>query len=436
MAHPSWNRHLARVAIAAVVTLVAGGWLSGYWLLVAVLALSAYAAWQLHNNWKLHRWLDHAENEPPESLGLWSDIFDRISLLEKQNKRQRKRLKHTIEEFEIVTNAFPDACLVLNRNDEISWFNEAAEKLLGLQHESDIGTVVTNLIREPDFADWLAVQDQVISHLEISCPRSPEIRLAISGFGYRKGQRLLILRDITGIYNLEKIRQDFVANVSHELRTPLTVLLGYLESFGDQCPQDIQPAIVKMLDQANNMRTLLDDLIELSRLQNVGHDLQEEKVNVPAIIGQLTELAQEIGQGNQTITTNVDSGLHLLGVPGDLQSAFGNLVQNAVKYAPEGSTIDISWQETGEGLVFAVSDDGPGIPARDVPRLTERFYRVGSDRSRESGGTGLGLAIVKHVLNAHGASLQIDTELGEGSSFRCIFPASRKSTQKAVATGS
>jgi len=148
-------------------------------------------------------------------------------------------------------------------------------------------------------------------------------------------------------------------------------------------------------------------------------------VNVPAMLNQLREQAEDLSRGNHRIQCSVDSQLFLSGVGPDLESAFRNLITNAVKYTPRGGTISVTWERTAHGPRLTVSDTGIGIPGRDIPRVTERFYRVGSDRARETGGTGLGLAIVKHVLNSHQAQLGITSELGLGSEFTCTFPDQR-----------
>ena len=257
-------------------------------------------------------------------------------------------------------------------------------------------------------------------------PHDENRRLMVSAVRFGEGQRLVIMRDISDIHNLERIRRDFVANVSHELRTPLTVLQGYLESIRDQCPEDLQAPIERMHGQATQMGALINDLLELARLQSDEHASEDEHVDVPAMLAQLGGLAEELSQGAHRIGLEVDPDLKLRGIPADLESAFRNLIQNAVHYTPAGGHITVSWQDTDTGPQFSVADDGPGIPRKDIPRLTERFYRVGSDRSRKGGGTGLGLAIVKHVLNAHQARLVIRSELGAGSTFVCQFPAERR----------
>lgn len=421
----SWKRHLARVGLVGAVVLAVGAWFDQL-LPATVVLLAVYAIWLLSNMARLYRWLDGDTSDPPEGVGVWSEIFERIHRLQKRNREQHEQNERIIREFRGMTDAFPDATLVLDENDTITWFNEAARRLLGLRSPEDIGQPVTNLLRDPDFGNWISVEEQVESAFEMASPLDPNIRLSVSAVRHREDQRLLILRDITDIHNLERVRRDFVANVSHELRTPLTVLLGYLESMRDDADEDLEPAITRMQEQGWQMQALLNDLLELSRLQSESTPETDTDVAVCAMVLQLREQAEEVSQGNHDIQVTCEAGLSMLGNAKDLESAFRNLINNAIHYTPEGGRVSIDWGSRDDGLVFSVTDTGIGIPRRDIPRLTERFYRVGSDRSRHTGGTGLGLSIVKHVLNAHGARLQIDSELGEGSTFSCVFPLDRR----------
>ncbi len=423
-----WKLHAGRL-IFGLALLCLAGLLSGQLLAVMLGAAGLYLCWVVYNCFRLYAWLREGTGNPPESLGIWSDIFDRLNELQKRSLAQQKQYQSVIREFQSMSDAFPDATLVIDQGDNLTWFNNAANRLLGLRVPEDLGQAVTNLLREPDFADWMAVGDKVQRHFEMPSPIDGNIRLSISTVRYRDGQRLLVLRDVTEIHNLEKIRRDFVANVSHELRTPLTVLLGYLESMSDQPSDDIVPVIHRMQEQARQMQALLNDLLELSRLQSADHDQEDQEVDVPAILMQLKEQSGELSQGKHDIRFEIEPGLRLLGNATDLESAFRNLVNNAIHYTPEGGAIAVRWEEREQGLCFSVTDSGIGIPSRDIPRLTERFYRVGSDRSRYSGGTGLGLSIVKHVLNTHDANLVIESELGSGSAFTCVFPIERRSSR-------
>lgn len=425
MANRSWKVHAAGLLSAAGVVLLAG-WLSGRPLWVVSATLLVYLAWHLANLWRLFRWLQGGGGQVPESYGMWSDVYDRIAALEKDNLAQRERYRRMIGEFRNLTDAFPDATLVIDRGRNITWFNKAAQRMLGLRSPEDLGKPVTNLLRGPDFANWLAVQGQIKSPLEMHSPRNDNVWLSVTAIPFQENQRLVILRDNTEVHNVEQIRRDFVANISHELRTPLTVLQGYLELLQENESSDVSEAVARMLAQTAQMQMLLEDLLELSRLQSDEIHGEEEAIDVPGMLMQLKEQADELSRGRHELVFDVAPGPWLSGIASDLESAFGNLISNAIKYTPDGGTITVSWQDGEEGPQLAVRDTGIGIPSRDIPRLTERFYRVGSDRARQTGGTGLGLSIVKHVLNAHQATLKIESELGEGSVFTCIFPPERR----------
>ena len=379
------------------------GWWSGYLLLVPALFLFAYLTRQFYNA-----------------------MYDRIVTLQKQNAEQSRQYQSDIDDFKGMLDVFPDAIMVIDGEDNIRCVNKPAVNLFRLKKSSDHGQAISSLFPDTAFSDWLQDQDRVQSKLEIPCPDNDEISLQISAVRFRNHQRLLILRDITDVQNLDRMRRDLVANVSHELRTPLTVLLGYLEVLDIQPDKPDPKAIKRMYKQARQMQALVEDLLELSSLQEPTNQGSTNEVDVPAMLAQLEEQALEISQPDHKLRFEIQPGLHMRGVEADLTSAFQNLIVNAIRYSPDQGSIEVAWQETRTNLIFSVKDNGVGIPNRDIPRITERFYRVGSDRNRQTGGTGLGLAIVKHVLNSHDARLEITSILGEGSEFRCIFPLSRK----------
>ena len=430
MAARSWTFHSGRLLSLEALVLLAG-WILGYPLQVASASILAYLAWHLANIWRLYHWLQTPGAQVPESFGIWSDIYERIAKLEKDQLKQKERYQLMLSEFRNLTDAFPDATLVIDRNRNITWFNQAASALLGLRSPQDLGKPVTNLLRGPDFANWLLVQGRVKSPLEMPSPANENIWLSVDAFPFQEDQRLIILSDTTEVHNVEQIRRDFVANISHELRTPLTVLQGYLEMLQESESKEVSDAVSRMLSQTAQMQMMLDDLLELSRLQSDEIQGEDEAVDVPGMLIQLKEQADELSRGRHQLLFDVDSGPSLSGIATDLESAFGNLISNAIKYTPDGGTVTVTWTDTDEGPQLTVQDTGIGIPARDIPRLTERFYRVGSDRARQTGGTGLGLSIVKHVLNAHEAKLTIESEPGEGSTFSCTFPRKRRLKESA-----
>ena len=424
MIQADWKRYLTHLLLGITLALLVGWW-SGHVVMVPAIFLLIYLTWHLYNSMRLYKWLQSWDADPPESLGMWAVIFDRIAALQKQNRKRNQQFQDVIDDFRGMADAFPDATLVIDSNDAIRWFNESAIQLLNLQTPVDQGQAVTNLIREPAFADWLSVQDKLQSSLDINCPIDDNIMLQVSAVRFRKNHRLLLLRDVTDLHNIDRIRRDLVANVSHELRTPLTVLLGYLEVLSQGGEMDPE-AVARMLKQARQMHALLDDLLELSRLQDTEKQENAEVVDVPGLLAQLAEQAEDMSKDRHKLRFKIDADLKLRGVETDLKSAFQNLIVNAVNYTPKKGKISITWKDSDEGPVLSVTDTGVGIPHRDIPRITERFYRVGDDRNRKTGGTGLGLAIVKHVLKTHDARLEVRSEFGSGSEFRCVFPVERK----------
>lgn len=238
--------------------------------------------------------------------------------------------------------------------------------------------------------------------------------------------RYLSEKDQHWAERVEKMRQDFVANVSHELRTPLTVIIGFMETILDQNPPELaawRDILQQVHQQGQRMESLVNDLLLLSRLETT--PFQEnayEPVDVVSLLEQIQRDAKTLsGERGHEITLTCDTEEGLLGFENELRSAFSNIIYNAVNYTPAKGKIVILWTEQDDQLCLSVKDTGLGIAEEHIPRLTERFYRVDTARSREQGGTGLGLAIVKHVLMRNHGRLLIDSELGQGSEFTCVF---------------
>lgn len=235
------------------------------------------------------------------------------------------------------------------------------------------------------------------------------------------------------IEHLERVRRDFIANVSHELRTPLTVIRGYLEALIEQ--NDSNPAWDKIFKQMHQhslrMEHIIKDLLFLSHLETTEQEIvYQKKLPIADMLTAVCEDAQQLSQGQHQISLSKDTTLSLDGIAEELKSLFYNLIGNAVKYTPKGGKIEVIWKLENEEACFKVIDNGIGIEKKDIPRITERFYRVDKARSRDSGGTGLGLAIVKHVLLRHQGELIIHSELGKGSEFCCMFPKEMVSVSK------
>jgi len=401
------------------------GWLLGVPHGAFTLALMVYLGWHLYNLFLLERWYNRRKkSEPPNAAGIWGEAFEHIYQMQRGNNRRKKRLAMIITRFRESTAAMPDATVVLTEDDHIEWFNAAAKRYLGLQSKQDVGQRIDNLIRHSRFSEFLASGD-FSEPLEMLSPLDSEQHLSFRVVPYGNNQKLLVVRDISRIKRLERMRSDFVANVSHELRTPLTVISGYLENMAmDDGVESAQwdKCLHQMQGQTQRMTRLVEDLLMLSRLEDEEKTAVRDPVAVSALLSSLIEDARVLsGDRQHSISLEADDSLWLRGSEKELGSAFSNLLFNAVQYTPEKGHITLRWYRDGDVACFEVCDDGIGIAIKHVHRLTERFYRVDAGRSREHGGTGLGLAIVKHVLDRHEAWLGIESQPGKGSVFRCVF---------------
>jgi two-component system phosphate regulon sensor histidine kinase PhoR len=238
----------------------------------------------------------------------------------------------------------------------------------------------------------------------------------------------LLLHDLTVVKRSEQLRADFIANASHELRTPLAAVSGFIETLRGHARHD-ETARDQFLDimtvEAARMRRLIDDLLSLSRIEMNEHVKPEGRIGLEGVVRQAAAALRPLAaQDGITVTVEAQPGLPpVIGEQDELAQLFQNLIHNAIKYGREKGKVEITVGQSEGQLFTAVRDDGEGIAASAIPRLTERFYRVDVKRSRERGGTGLGLAIVKHIISRHQGRLSIESKPGEGSVFTVFLPA-------------
>ncbi len=393
----------------------------------ALLVALGLLVWQLYNLYLLERWLSTGRiDEIPDGDGVWPPVFAKIQFTKNKAKRRGRRFRKLVKDLRASTEAFPDGGVILNSRHEIINYNQAARVLLGLKTRRDRGLRIENLLRYPDFVDYL-YNPRGRESVEISSPIGGDTWLSCRLIPYGPDQNLLMIRDISQRVKIEKIRRDFVANASHELRTPLTVIMGYLDALGDDpalSPGWREPIQV-MHDQALRMCRLVDDLLQLSRLESSQSVPRSRVVDVATILATARQAALALPEHPETIEIKLNSTAGLLGEETELQSVVSNLVLNAARYTPMTGRILISWAVDEEGGHLTVEDTGIGIADEEIPRVTERFYRTDAGRARQQGGTGLGLAIVKHALRRHNAELEIRSRLGHGSTFICHFPQDR-----------
>jgi len=423
-----WYNLFKQLSLLIAAALVVGllvkqpGW-------VLALALLLYILWSSAQVSKLIAWLrDRTHSVPPESRGIWAEVFDNIYHLQRRNKETQARLQAVLNRIQDSATAIQDAVVMMDSDGNIEWWNPAAEKLLGFQSPDDGGQVITNLLRHPRFISYFK-SSNYSDPIQIPSPVNERIQLQLQITLFGNNERIMFGRDVSRIHHLEQMRQDFIANVSHELRTPLTVIVGYLETmtdFADQLPKRWQRPLVQMVQQSKRMENLVSDLLLLSRLETTANEQDHHPIDAASLLETIRQDAIALsGPQQHHIELIIDSHNKLRGQDGEIRSAFSNLIFNAVKYTPAGGRIVIHWWQDNEGIHLSVKDNGIGIDSKHLPRITERFYRADSSRATNTDGTGLGLAIVKHVLLRHEGQLQVDSELGRGSTFSCHFPLSR-----------
>jgi len=415
-----------RLLAAAALGLLLGWPLGSPWAGLS-LSCGAYLIWQLITLFRVEWWVRHRGfAEPPDIGGPWGEVITQIVRLHRRKRFHKQRFVQLFRQIQRSTAALPDGVVILNDLREIVWFNRMAGQLLFLRRPADLGLRIDNLVRQPEFVRYLD-SGQFSNPVTVRGGKGDHLYLSLQVVPYGEGQQLLLVRDVSRQMRLEAMRKDFVANASHELRSPLTVISGYLETLS-QDPMldvDLQGPVGEMRRQAERMTTIITELLELSRLEAAQEEIDTTAVNVTALMAMLRKdvLARHEHPGEVRLVMASDSMLS--GNESEIHSAFSNLVDNAAKYTPGSGSIEIAWRVDEDGGHFSVTDTGIGIHADHIPRLTERFYRVDAGRARDTGGSGLGLAIVKHVLQRHGATLEIASVQGRGSTFTCHFPPQR-----------
>jgi two-component system, OmpR family, phosphate regulon sensor histidine kinase PhoR len=424
---------LCIIAIALLAYAVAGGAVAVVLLVVGFLGVVLLNLRQIN---ALARWADGDLDAPvPEGRGAWRIPFTRIYRRVRARAAMQRDLAHTIARFQSAAEAVPDGMVVLDAQNRIRWANRRAQRQLGVSSDTDIGTPLVNLLREPAFVRYLDGGD-FTEAVVIPSARESGVTLSMQLVPFGVEEKLILCRDITQLEAVARMRRDFIADVSHELKTPLTVISGFVETLQDMDLDERQRQryLSLMEDQARNMRRLVEDLLTLSSLESEHNNpLAEVPFTIAPVLRALQADINVLSGGAHEVTVDPGPASEIVGNRDEILSAFSNLCTNAVRYTPTGGRIGLAWRVDPDGSgVFSVTDSGIGIAPEHIPRLTERFYRVDRSRSRATGGTGLGLAIVKHVLLRHQASLEITSAPGAGSTFAVRLPARRVRMEVAV----
>ena len=391
-------------------------------LAVALVAMTAIAAMQLHYLHRLNIWLDDPESEKlPDGWGAWNAVFARLYKLHREEEKSSAELTEWLARFRQAMNFLPDGVAILDNVLFLEWCNPVAERHLGLTLAKDKGMRVTNLIRHPDFINYI-ILGRYEQPLNVTLR---DRRLIIQIIPFENRRQILVTHDATDAERIDNMRRDFIANASHELRTPLTVINGFLEIEMTQpdLPSETRKEHMNLMrEQGQRMQMLVEDMLALTKLESTEYPLRSEPVDIAHLLEQVHQESIALSNGRHKITLRID-GPDIMGSAEELHGAFSNMVSNAVRYTPDDGEISIAWQDAGSGPRFVVQDNGIGIAPEHIARLTERFYRVDKGRSRETRGTGLGLSIVRHVLLRHKGMLEIESQIGKGSTFTAVFPS-------------
>ena len=376
---------------------------------------------------RLIRWLSASiEKSAPRTSGLWGELGYRIERIVRERDREIERESKLLAQFLEGIEASPNGVLLLDSQDQIEWCNRVGAEHFGLDAQRDRQQRITNLVRYPVFVANLQTGRTDEPFLLSNWRGQKTLSVLIRSYG--EGMKLVLSQDITEREGAEAMRRDFVANVSHEIRTPLTVLAGFVETMTSLRLSEVETKRVLTLmgQQTARMQSLVGDLLTLAQLEGSPRPDIEHWVDMQALLARAVADGSALSAGRHTLHLDDTADMDLAASQAEVLSAITNLVSNAVRYTPDGGLITLAWRNSAAGgAELSVADSGIGVAAEHLPRLTERFYRVDSSRSRDTGGTGLGLSIVKHVVQRHGGYLDVSSEVGHGSIFRLVFPSMR-----------
>ncbi len=374
---------------------------------------------------------------PFKSASALSDLAGEIQRLEQAWGRERQTLMEGLKSAALLFDALPDPLVTLDRHGRIVYANTSARDLLAAGDNDELaGRDLSALLRQPDVLDAAAEALAGASPKTVEFTRADKVEqilearvepIAGEDAGGNDARALLVLRDVTNLRRSERMRADFVANVSHELRTPLSSLIGFIETLRGPARDDAEAQerfLGIMQTQAARMSGLVADLLSLSRIEMNEYILPRDLVDLRPLIETVADLLspRALEHGVRMELTLDAIAAPIPGSSEELTQLFQNLIENAIKYGRKGTAVRVEAVPVDDAISISVIDAGEGIAREHLPRLTERFYRIDTARSRELGGTGLGLAIVKHIVNRHRGELKIRSEPGVGSTFEVMLP--------------
>lgn len=381
----------------------------------------------------LQGWRTHEKTSDDDGLSGLRKALDYITAYPRTwvDVLESERAKGTA-----ILDNMTEGVIALDGQGYVMLMNPAARRILDFTQDQGEGRTLLEVVRDRGLADWvemcqaLNTAEPCKREIESYGPalRIIEVNAMPMPFSSERRGVLLVLHDITELRRLEKVRAEFVANVSHELRTPLTAIKGYLETVLDETLQE-SATHRRFLEIANShaerMGRLINDLLNLSDIETGRVILDPAPISLESFVHEVSAMFEkDAAKKDVKLLNEVAPDLWVQADRDRLSQILVNLVDNAVKYTPKGGSVSFLAAKTDDNYIrIAVRDTGQGIPPNDLPRITERFYRVDKARSRVEGGTGLGLAIVKHLVQLHGGTLHIESEYGKGTTIEFLLPA-------------
>ena len=343
-----------------------------------------------------------------------------------------ENIEKTNEQVKII-NQIDDLILIVDKFKNIKFFNNSAKKKFG---ENNLNKHVATLLRVPDLLqniDLVLLKKETITmDLELSSPSFQFFKVHLfsgpTSYVDDPDSVVLFLKDLTDIIKAQRFKSDFVANVSHELKTPLVSIKGFLETISGHAKDDLEAQkkfIPIMLEQADRMESLIKDLLSLSRIELEEHIQPQDKVNLKEILSNVEDIHQKNLKSFE-FKNNIKDDFFIKGDHEKLIEVFSNIIDNSIKYSEKNKKIEINCGQgngkvIGDSYTVSIKDNGIGIPTEQLPRITERFFRVDAAKSKKVGGTGLGMAIVKHIVNQHRGELEIKSETQRGTEIKVHF---------------
>ena len=367
-----------------------------------------------------------------------NDLSEVIRLTQENLEQESKRL-HSILSY------MTDGVLATNRRGQITMINDMAKKQLGVQKEEVLNKSILELLK---IEDEYELRDLITQIPELTIDSqdangeylSLRVRFALvrRESGFISGL-VAVLHDTTEQEKEERERRLFVSNVSHELRTPLTSVKSYLEALDEGALYDpVAPDFIKVsLDETNRMMRMVTDLLHLSRIDNATTKLDIELINFTAfitfILNRFDKMRNQDEEKKYELVRDYPITSVWIEIDTDkMTQVIDNILNNAIKYSPDGGKITVSMKTTDDQMILSISDQGLGIPKQDLPRIFDRFYRVDRARSRAQGGTGLGLAIAKEIIKQHNGFIWAKSEYGKGSTFTIVLPYNKEAVKEEI----